>query len=236
MGAVDTTYTFTATDTITSTKMNNIIDQTTMTTDAIIGTTLEVASGKLKVRSAGITSNELAAGSVTENGIASSAVTEAKIASDSITQAKMADSSIGTAELIDANVTASKLNGAQTGSAPIFGIRAWVNFDATRDSTGASNTSNTNRFIRSSGNISSVLKNGNNDYTVSFSIAMPNTNYAVAASTAPLNGRFASLYEGGALTNNSADGALTTASVRIVVHNGSTTTSEPDVVTLIVTG
>ena len=61
MGAVDTTYTFTATDTITSAKMNNIIDQTTMTSDAIVGTTLEVASGKLKVRSAGITSNELAA-------------------------------------------------------------------------------------------------------------------------------------------------------------------------------
>ena len=48
MGAVDTTYTFTATDTITSTKMNNIIDQTVMASDAIIGTTLEVASGKLK--------------------------------------------------------------------------------------------------------------------------------------------------------------------------------------------
>lgn len=65
MGAVDTTYTFTATDTITSTKMNNIIDQTTMTGDAIIGTTLEVASGKLKVRAAGITANEIAAGQIT---------------------------------------------------------------------------------------------------------------------------------------------------------------------------
>lgn len=59
MGAVDTTYTFTATDTITSAKMNNIIDQTTITNDAILGTTLEVVSGKLKVRSQGITSNEL---------------------------------------------------------------------------------------------------------------------------------------------------------------------------------
>ena len=65
MGAVDTTYTFTATDTITSTKMNNIIDQTIMHSDAIIGTTLEVTTGKLKVRSQGITSNELAAGAVT---------------------------------------------------------------------------------------------------------------------------------------------------------------------------
>ena len=65
MGAVDTTYTFTATDTITSAKMNNIIDQTTMTSSAIIGTTLEVASGQLKVRAQGITSNELASSSVT---------------------------------------------------------------------------------------------------------------------------------------------------------------------------
>lgn len=65
MGAVDTTYTFTATDTITSAKMNNIIDQTTITSDAIVGTTLEVASGKLKIRAAGITANEIAAGEIT---------------------------------------------------------------------------------------------------------------------------------------------------------------------------
>ena len=69
MGAVNTTYTFTATDTITSTKMNNIIDETTITSDAIIGTTLEIASGKLKVRSAGITSNELASGAVTYTNV-----------------------------------------------------------------------------------------------------------------------------------------------------------------------
>jgi len=69
MGAVNTTYTFTATDTITSTKMNNIIDETTITSDAIIGTTLEVASGKLKVRAAGITSNELASGAVTYTNV-----------------------------------------------------------------------------------------------------------------------------------------------------------------------
>lgn len=75
MGAVDTTYTFTATDTITSTKMNNIIDQTTITGDAIFGTTLEVVSGKLKVRAQNITSNELATDSVTSTKIAAGAVT-----------------------------------------------------------------------------------------------------------------------------------------------------------------
>ena len=82
MGAVDTTYTFTATDTITSAKMNNIIDQTTITSDAIIGTTLDVASGKLKIRSQGITSNEMGANSVVAAAITDANVTQAKLASN----------------------------------------------------------------------------------------------------------------------------------------------------------
>jgi hypothetical protein len=95
MGAVDTTYTFTATDTITSAKMNNIIDQTTITTDAIIGTTLDVASGKLKIRSAGITSNEMGANSVVTAAITDSNVTTAKIADANVTQAKLAPNVVG---------------------------------------------------------------------------------------------------------------------------------------------
>ena len=95
MGAVDTTYTFTATDTITSAKMNNIIDQTTITTDAIIGTTLDVASGKLKIRSSGITSNEMGANSVVTAAITDSNVTTAKIADANVTQAKLASNVVG---------------------------------------------------------------------------------------------------------------------------------------------
>ena len=79
MCAFDTTYTFTATDTITSAKMNNIIDQTTITTDAIIGTTLDVASGKLKIRSQGITSNELATDAVTSTKITAGVITPDKL-------------------------------------------------------------------------------------------------------------------------------------------------------------
>lgn len=39
--------------------------------------------------------------------------------------------SIVAGDLTNASVTAAKLDGAQTGSAPIYGCRAWVNFDGT---------------------------------------------------------------------------------------------------------
>jgi len=84
MGAINTTYTFTTNDTITSTKMNNIIDQTTFTDDAVFDTTLFVASGKLKVNAQGITSNELAANAVKTIAIEDGAVTQEKLNSSVI--------------------------------------------------------------------------------------------------------------------------------------------------------
>jgi hypothetical protein len=96
MGVVNTTYTFTATDTITSAKLNNIIDQTTFTSDAIQGTTLQVVSpGKLAVSAGGITSNELASNSVVTAKIADSNVTTAKIADANVTQAKLGTNVVG---------------------------------------------------------------------------------------------------------------------------------------------
>jgi hypothetical protein len=90
MGVVNTTYTFSGTDTITSSKMNNIIDDTTFTSDAIQGTTLQVVSpGKLAVSAGGITSNELAANSVVTAAITDSNVTTAKIADANVTSAKL---------------------------------------------------------------------------------------------------------------------------------------------------
>ena len=82
--------------------------------------------------------------------------------------------------LPDGSVTAADLDGAQTGSAPIYGARAWVNFDGTRNEadTGPS-TNGANVKIRASGNVSSVLKNATGDYTVNFTTAMSDTNYVV---------------------------------------------------------
>lgn len=78
--------------------------------------------------------------------------------------------------------TATALSTA-TGVAPSYGARAWVNFEGTRDDTGAVSTANTNRLIRASGNVSSVLRNGTGEYTVNFTVAMPDANYAFVASS-----------------------------------------------------
>jgi hypothetical protein len=86
MGAVNTTYTFTATDTITSTKMNNIIDETVMTADAVLGGSggsggLDIASGKLSISANAINSSRLATNSVTTNAITNGSVIPSKLSS-----------------------------------------------------------------------------------------------------------------------------------------------------------
>jgi len=81
----------------------------------------------------------------------------------------------------------SKLN--ISGTAPIYGIRAWVNFNAT-GSNGA------NQTLRASGNISTVYKNSSGNFTVTFSTAMPDANYAV-------------VYGGGSSTGVSAGNGTT---------------------------
>jgi len=80
MGVLDTTYTFTATDVVTSAKLNNVIDQTTFTSSAIAtgNNTLALSSGALKVNTLGITANELANDSVTTVKILDGNVTQAK--------------------------------------------------------------------------------------------------------------------------------------------------------------
>jgi hypothetical protein len=84
--------------------------------------------------------------------------------------------------------TATKLSTA-TGAAPVYGVRAWVNFDLTRDSSGASNLANTNRFVYGSGNVANVLRVGTANFTVFFTTAMPNANYSISAfASNPLSG------------------------------------------------
>ena len=117
--------------------------------------------------------------------------------------------------LPDGIIKAAELDGAQTGTAPIYGCRAWVNFDGTRNEadTGAS-TNGANVKIRASGNVTSVLKNGTGDYTVTFTTAMVDANYAFSFGAGTGNGRLAMLYNGTFNTTDSSS-AKTTGSIRI---------------------
>jgi hypothetical protein len=97
-GVVETTNTFATNNVITSTAMNNIIDQTLFTSDALSGGTLALVAGKMKVATSGITSNEMAVNAVTTNTIADSAITNAKIsASAAIDLSKLATGALPTA-------------------------------------------------------------------------------------------------------------------------------------------
>ena len=61
-----------------------------------------------------------------------------------------------------------------SGSAPLYAARAWVNFNGTGTVA-----------IRASGNVSSITDNGTGDYTVNFTTAMSDANYAANITAEP---------------------------------------------------
>ena len=99
------------------------------------------------------------------------------------------------------------------GSAAVaYGCRAWVNFNGTGTVA-----------IRASGNVTSITDNGTGDYSVNFTTAMPDANYAVkssGANTLPL-----STSQG---FNNGTASAPTSASVARVVCIVNSTTALTD--------
>jgi hypothetical protein len=66
-----------------------------------------------------------------------------------------------------------------SGSAPIFAARAWVNFNGTGTPA-----------IREDGNVSSITDNGTGDYTVNFTTAMPDADYACVSTSNGANESF----------------------------------------------
>lgn len=83
--------------------------------------------------------------------------------------------------------------------------KAWVNFNGTGTVA-----------IRDSFNISSVTRNGTGDYTLNFTTAMPNSNYAVQVmGNINLSGNYGYLF---AVPYNTAP---TTSAVRIATSNTS---------------
>jgi hypothetical protein len=60
-----------------------------------------------------------------------------------------------------------------SGTAPSYSVRAWVNFNGIGTPA-----------ITASGNVTSITDNGTGDYTINFTTALPNANYAVFGSVA----------------------------------------------------
>ena len=168
MGVLDTSYTFQNTDTITSTKMNNIIDQSTFTSGAIFGDTLELISGQLKVRALGITSAELGTNSVTTAAIANGNVISSKLATNISIAGTF--SVAGTSTFTNGLTIGTASLPVPTGSAPLYASRAWGRFSAS--STGATKLAG--------GNIQSISRTGLGLYTITYSEQVP-TNSSVIA-------------------------------------------------------
>lgn len=78
--------------------------------------------------------------------------------------------------LTNKTLTTPNIDSAQfatvSGTAPIYPCRAWVNFNGTGTVA-----------IRASGNVSSITDNGTGNYTVNFTTALVDANYAVALSS-----------------------------------------------------
>jgi hypothetical protein len=78
--------------------------------------------------------------------------------------------STGTAIISDASANI-QFNSGYGSVATAYGCRAWVNFNGTGTIA-----------IRGSGNVTSITDNGVGDYTVNFTTAMPDANYAMCGS------------------------------------------------------
>ncbi len=82
------------------------------------------------------------------------------------------DLSVGTSDIADAAITAAKMSGAQSGDAPAYAARAWVNFNGTGTVA-----------IRASGNVSSITDEGTGNYLVNFATTISDANFAALATS-----------------------------------------------------
>jgi hypothetical protein len=162
------------------------MDESSFISDAIVPNQgLQItAGGQMQIPNSGITTALIGNNQVTTSKIANLDITTAKIANSAVTTDKIANSNVTTAKILNANVTAEKLNGEQTGSAPIYGIRAWIGFNGTGSNP---------IFIDTDGNIASVSKVATGEYTITFTTPMDNDGYVLIGSTSDSSGEVASV-------------------------------------------
>ena len=111
-----------------------------------------------------------------------------------------------------------------SGSAPSYSARAWVNFNG----TGANST---NQTINASGNVSSVFRNSAGDYTITFTTALPNANYATIVTATSSDGRIGMVKSG---SSNGAASTKSTTQVQILIKSDNNVASESADISVIV--
>ncbi len=111
-----------------------------------------------------------------------------------ITAGGLPDGVITTDDIAANAVTLGKIGTTEQGQL----CKAWVNFNGTGTVA-----------IRASGNVSSITDNGEGDYTVNFTTAMPDANYAAAISIQTQVG-------GVAIANAASAAAPTASTIRVV--------------------
>jgi hypothetical protein len=146
----------------------------------IIADIIEAPAGRISLNVANVTVASInASGLYTSTGnlIISQAnqIDTAAIVDGAVTTAKIENSAVTDAKLtLEANASNIKTALNASGDAPIYAARAWVRFNGTTSPP----------TVAASGNVSSVTKTSAGDYTVNFTTAMPNANYAALPSYA----------------------------------------------------
>lgn len=182
-----TTQQFANGDQITSTKLNNIIDDASFGADAVVGSTLAVVGGQLKV-------NE-----ITASEIATDAVTTDKVLDENITLPKLG------ADVIAAIDTPTAAGFGQAGTAPVFAARAWARIDG--------NTSNAAFTYVVTSNVVTVTMT--NTFAVGHRVQLTfttgtATSQVVTVATATASSFTAALTNG----NTSGNGTVAVATIR----------------------
>jgi len=119
-------------------------------------------------RASGIPSGVAVSGAITSSGLTQA--TNRLLGRTTASTGEVEEISLGATLAMSAGVVG--LSGAQTGSAPVFGARAFCTWNGA--------TTGTYAPTLPSGNISSIQRNSAGNYTLTFSTAMADAEYSVA--------------------------------------------------------
>ena len=112
-----------------------------------------------------------------------------------------------------------KFNSGYGSVATAYGCRAWVNFNGTGTVA-----------IRGSGNVTSITDNGTGDYTVNFTTALVDTNYAVATAGNDNNNVIVAIKS----TNLDTDATLKTTSALTIVTGSAGTNADVNNINVVI--